>query len=313
MAYTTQDILNSVKRNNTIFSTDFRFNDSDILEMIDEEIESTIVPMILRLHSDRLIFNEPLEIEANKNKYPVPYRAIGSNLKTLWYQDKNENPKDKKELEPLEYSNACKILESGTPNGYCFIGDDIVVVPKPSTTNGHLIFSYFIRHSKLVSSAQVAIVSSMNFETGEVTLATNANKNFTGRYLYDFIAANQRCKPHILSIDSPVIRIDANKMFFNTELLPRELRPGDRVALAGQTDVLLLPDECYKYLVKVAGIKILEAQKDLQALEAFKGDLDRARNIMEGVLSPRVTGHPRPYVNGNRLLSQSKIKRAINI
>ncbi|WP_186648968.1 hypothetical protein [Fluviispira vulneris] len=305
MAYTSSDILTSIKRNNTIFSTDFRFSDDDILAMVDEEIESTIVPMILRLHSDRLLFNSNVFLENNRKLYPVPYRAIGSNIKTVWHENR--------ELENIEFSNADSEHNKGRPSQYYFVGDDIALVPTPTANCGELTFSYFIKHSRLVSNINVAVVSNVDYSTGEITLATNANKSFSGRSMYDFIAANARCKPHILAIDIAVARIDGNKMQFKPELLPKNLQAGDRVSLAGQTDVLLLPDECYKYLIKAAGVKILEAQKDLQALAAFKPDLDRARNIMEGVLSPRVSGKPRPYVNGNRLLNKPRIHKSLRI
>lgn len=304
MVYTSTNILNSVKRNQTISSSTFRFQDSDLLSMVDEEIENTIVPMILRLHSDRLIYTENLTLSANTSTYAIPYRAIGGQLRELLLQD-STIPTWKKNLSYYEFEYGILSTQTGTPTGFYFSGDNVVLVPNiGSTSPGVLNISYHIKHPRLVLSSAVAVISSVNYTTGVITFTTNVPTSWATSSYYDFLVSNDRSKPRIAKFDIQSSLISTNTMTFVTSDIPIGLVSGDRVVLAQQSDVLLLPDECYKYLCKAVEIKIMEAQKDLNALQAISPKLNQAREAMESILTPRIIGETRPIVNRGGLLSR---------
>lgn len=311
MVYTSTNILDAVKRNESIVSSTFRFQDSDLYSMVDEEIENTIVPMILRLHSDRLLFRETLALTASTSAYAIPYRAVGSQLRDVVLQD-STTPTWIRNLTLLEYTEGSLNVQTGDPSSFYFSGDKIVLVPgvESSTTN-YLAFSYPIKHPRLVASTAVATISSLSYSTGVVTLTATIPSTYISGAYYDFIVANNRSKPRIAAYDKVPTAVGTTTITFAVADIPTGLVAGDKLTLAQQTDVLLLPDECFKYLCKAVEIKIMEAQKDLQAVEAAQKRFVEARMAMESILTPRITGEPR-YIKRGALLS-ARHKRMIGI
>jgi hypothetical protein len=303
MVYTSSDILNSVKRNQTIATTGFRFQDSDLLAMVDEEIENIIVPMILRLHSDRLVYTDVLPLVPTQGAYDIPYRAIGGQLRDVILQDSATAPTIKRSLNYLEHSAGFLDTTTGDPTGYYFSGDEVRLVPSTgATTTFYLAFNYAIKHPRLVDGTEVGVILSVDYTTGDVTLVNNAPILFTTANYYDFLVGNPRSKPRIVGYDKQPVSIVANVINFDPLDIPLGLVSGDRLTLAEQTDVLCLPNECYKYLCKAVEIKVMEAQKDLKAVEQARPLLRDARSVMESILSPRVVGQPRVILNDTGLL-----------
>ena len=311
MAYTSSQILASVKRNQTIVSSTFRFTDDDLYAMIDEEIESTVIPMILRLHADRLLFSETQALTANVSTYALPYRAVASQLRDVVIQDSATAPTYKRNLAYLDYTVGSQTVRTGSPTGSYFANDaSLVLVPGvSSSTSEYLGYSYPIRHSRLVSSDAVAVISSVNYTTGVITLTAAPPSTFTTSTYLDFTIANDRSKPRIAAFDKISSAIGALDITFAVADIPTGLVSGDRISLANETDVICLPNECYKYLCKAAEIKILEAQKDLQALQEAQPKLIQARRAMEDILTPRITGEPKVILNQNGLLRNRAIRR----
>jgi hypothetical protein len=311
MSYSTAELLASIKRNQTIAASSFRFDDTDLLAMADEEIQDVIIPMILRLHSDRLLYTEVQQVVANKKSYTMPYRAIGGQLRELFFQDDLLNPTLTRDLRLYDYTYGVQVTTPGNPLGFYFSSNTVNLVPTPNSNYGYLNFTYPIQHNSLVLSSAVAVVQSVDFITGEVTLTGLPPSTFSASVYCDFIQANPRCNPRILSFDKQILGINNQILSFNSSDIPDELVAGDRVTLAGQTDTLLLPDECYKYLSKAIELKIIEAQKDLQAYTAFKPQLNELRRIMENILTPRITGEPKIIINRNGFLNRRMRRKVL--
>lgn len=311
MVYTSTNILDSVKRNVSIVSSTFRFQDADLYSMVDEEIENTIIPMILRLHSDRLIFRETRALTASVSTYAIPYRAIGSQLRDIVLQDA-ATPTWIRNLTLLEYGEGSTNVQTGDPTSFYFSGDNIILVPSVATsTTNYLAFSYPIKHPRLVASSAVGTITSVDYTTGVVTFNATIPSTYVSGAYFDFLIANDRSKPRLAGYDKVPTAVGTTTMTFTVADIPTGLVAGDKVPLARQTDVLLLPDECYKYLCKAVEIKIMEAQKDLQAVEAAQKRFTEARMAMESILTPRITGEPR-YIKRGALLSARK-KRMVGI
>jgi hypothetical protein len=241
----------------------------------------------------------------------MPYRAIGGQLRELFFQDDLLNPTLTRDLRLYDYTYGVQITTPGNPLGFYFSSNTVNLVPTPNSNYGYLNFTYPIQHNSLVLSSAVAVVQSVDFITGEVTLTSLPPATFSASVYCDFIQANPRCNPRILSFDKQILGVNDQVLSFNPSDIPDELVAGDRVTLAGQTDTLLLPDECYKYLSKAIELKIIEAQKDLQAYTAFKPQLNELRRIMENILTPRITGEPKIIINRNGFLNRRMRRKVL--
>src|SRR5690606_41816765 len=86
MSYTSNKFIRAVQRSAVIPISQHTYTEEDILEIASEEIDISVVPQLLELHEDYLLFEEKVDARGAK-VYDIPYRAIGSKLRDVAYDD----------------------------------------------------------------------------------------------------------------------------------------------------------------------------------------------------------------------------------
>lgn len=320
MRYTTSELLAAIKRNQTLVSTTFRFTDSDIYRIAEDCIKDIVVPTIIDLNSDRLLFTEYITLVADTQSYSIPYRAIGGGVSSIHWQDtNNERPTKKVEL-TLYSANDGELItntQSGNYYGYFYKNDgELTILPRVPTSGsslGYLKINYFMNHSNLVSSTATAEISSVDYNTGIVTFTDSLPSTYLVSSEYDFILANRKSFPRILAYDKIPSAVGATTLTFTISDIPTGLVAGDKVCLAEQTDTLLLTGECFKYVCKHVEATVQEAQGDLQKLQITQQQLPLLRRKMETALVPRVKAQPTPMLNNRPLIRLGNKRYNINI
>jgi hypothetical protein len=312
MVYTADNILSAVKRNQNIVTNNFRFTDDDLLEFINDEIRNTVTPLLLSLQSERLTYTQHITLTNSVSAYDIPYRAVGGQLREAFWVDSSTSPTQIINLKWYTLEDGLRVLSTGQPTGIYFSGDQINVVPKtPTTASGYLKLVYAIRHSNVVLTEDTTLISSVDYNTGVVTTQSTIPTTFTSNLYYDFTLANDRSKPRILTIDKVASAATGTSITFTAADIPTGLVSGDRISLANQTSVLCLPDECYKYLCKAVELKIVEAQKDIEAVNIINNELQAILRKMEMILTPRIVGEARPILNSSILTNRRLGRKTI--
>lgn len=214
--YTSELLINSVKRRISIPTNQNTFTDEDILAFADEELMLSIVPAIMSLHEDYLLFSQDTPLVASQNEYVIPYRAVGNKLYDLQFFDSNRNilPMSRTTLgDQPSYNGA---YTTNLTYAYYVKNNRIGLLPTftgPST--GSLRFIYYIRPSALVFTPEICVVTNVNRLTGVVsvnkipdTFSTNTKIDF-----YKFVS------PHtILNIDILPLAVNpaGNNFVFST-------------------------------------------------------------------------------------------------
>lgn len=314
---TSQELIESVKRNQQAVGNNFRFSDKDILKIATECIKDIVTPTILSLSSDRLLFTQYQEVLPGVQTYEVPYRSVGSGVSSMFWQSSLEDvPSLKRELILHSAKDGELIYNPQNYNfyGFFFEGDsEYTLLPRvtPGGSNlGYVKILYFIEHSKLVESLDTTTIVSVDYNTGQITIEDAPNTKFTASTEFDFVKANRKSISKIISIDVEIQSQAGTTLVFNPADIPEGLVAGDKICIAGQTDILLTPKECFKYICKHVENVILEAQGDSEKLRIAQEDLISLRRKMETALTPRVQFQAQPVVTNRPLLNRS---RAFNI
>lgn len=214
--YTSELLINSVKRRINIPTNQNTFTNEDILAFADEELMLSIVPAIMSLHEDYLLYSQDDELVDNQNEYPIPYRAVGNKLYDLQFVDTNQNilPMSRTTLgDQPSYNGA---YTTNLTYAYYVKNNRIGLLPTmqgPGT--GSLRFIYYIRPSALVLTPEVCPIINIDRESGIITVS-NLPDTFSASSNIDFYEFKS---PHtILDIDIlPVGVNQTNKTFtFNT-------------------------------------------------------------------------------------------------
>jgi hypothetical protein len=162
--YTSNTLIEAVKRKMAFPIAQVTFSDEDILAFADEEMFLSQVPSILQYHEEYLVYTQEVPLVASKSSYAIPSRAIGMKLRDLFYKDtagqiaemSRVNPDDKSFFEIASGS-------SPTPIHYYLENNSIVIVPEVTqNATGSLMFSYFLRPNSLVTDENAAICESFS-------------------------------------------------------------------------------------------------------------------------------------------------------
>lgn len=156
---------------------------------------------------------------------------------------------------------------------------------------------------------------SIKVTTYDITLTTNAAPNvFNLISKYDFIQANS---PHktlgydrtCTSITGNLIRIEKEEFRaylnnYNNAPAYNIPKPGDIVAVAGETIVPQIPDELHSMLAQRIACRCLEALGDREGLAAANAKLAEMESKSAILINDRVEGSPQKVVNHNSPLRQ---------
>lgn len=154
--YTSDDLIEAVKRKSSFPLVQQTFTENDILEFASEELFLSQVPGILIHHEEYFVHSQEIPLETNVSRYDLPNRAIGMKLRDLFYQDTNGVLQQMANIglgNSDAYSNG-----SQQPRFFYIEGDDIVLVPEVrGKPPGKLVAKYYMRPNSLVRNERAAI------------------------------------------------------------------------------------------------------------------------------------------------------------
>lgn len=224
--YTSETLIDSVKRRINIPTNQNTFTDSDILAFADEELMLGLVPAIMMLHEDHLLYEQITPLKANTREYEIPYRAVGNKLYDLMFKDINGNYLPMSQTTWSDEPNYNGAYTTNLIYAYYVRNNRIGLLPTFNGINtGSLRFMYYIKPSQLVPSANVAVINTIDRISGTLTF-DNIPTAFSTSTLVDFYKFKS---PHtILNIDvTPLAVSQASKsMTFNSGSTTITLSPG---------------------------------------------------------------------------------------
>lgn len=286
-AYTSDSLIAQVQRRGMIPTSSNTLATADFLSFINDEIQTFIVPFLMSVREEFFVTYQDVSVTAGVSAYPIPERAIGSKLRDV-QRLSGSTYVPMSRLEPERIARDA-IDGSGTPEGYFFRGNNVVLWPTPSSTLSLRLF-YFIRPNRVVALTETTTVATSP-GSGAVTIAAAPSGFSAGATSYDIIkptAPGFECR----AIDQSATRSSTTLTFSAT---PTGLVVGDYVALAGETPVPQIPAELHPLLAQRVVVRALQALGAPQSAEA-EATAERMRLAAHGLLSPRSEGSARYVV-----------------
>lgn len=226
--YTSEALIDSVKRRINIPTNQNTFTDADILNFADEELALSIVPSILSLHENYLLYEQITPLAFNQNEYLIPYRAIGNKLYDLQFRDQNHNYLPMSQTTWSDEPNYNGAYTTNLIYAYYVRNNRVGLLPTfegLQTGTGALRFMYYIRPSELVPSANVCVINNIDLVSGTITF-DNIPNTYSTNTKVDFYQFNS---PHsILGIDVLPLSVSTqtDTMTFNVGNTITTLSPG---------------------------------------------------------------------------------------
>lgn len=310
--YNSETLINSVKRRISIPTNQNTYTDEDILAFADEELMLSVVPAIMTLHEDYLLFQEDTPINANQSEYKIPYRAVGNKLYDLQFVDTNGNILPMSRTTVADRPNYNGFYTTNLAYSYFVQNNRIGLLPTNQGPGaGNLRFVYYIRPSSLVFSKEVSVITNIDRNTG-IILVNAVPDTFGTDTKLDMYEFNS---PHtIMEIDIYPTAVNASNksITFNTDDIPDALAIGDHIALAEHCCIPQIPSDLHVFLAQKTAERILEAQGDLEGLKMAQAKSAEMEVRAGTIIDNRVEESPTKLTNRYGILRSGLYRRPYN-
>lgn len=300
MSKTGDQLIADVQLTITMPNNQVLLTDQRILDFANDELFSSVQEMLMSLNQGFFIYLDDTEVTvAGQHEYTIPYRAIGRTLRDL--KMRNGQPDTNVwNTTLIALEDAHDYSSSVNAFAYYFRGDMIHFACAPQTNEFTILKYYLLRPNKLVKTSSAGRITSIS---GDVVTVDVTPKTFIAGGLVDFIKGQQGNRT--IAMDQTITNVSGAQVTITTP--PSELAVGDWVALAEESPVLQIPDECFTFLTMLTAKRCLIAIGDLEGAKAMDESIPEKRTLLEKIMAPRAQGEQIKIVNRNGLLRGNRV------
>lgn len=298
--YTSNKLIKSIKRRAMLPNDQNTFEDTDFLEIANEEIDYFAVPHLLSTYEEYLVVDEDFALEENKKSYAIPHRAIGNKLRDAAFvdiePDINGVPKNEViyELSRISLEDLADYRYGQTSdysNVFYVKDNSLVLLDDFPVQNASLRMSFYLKPNNLVLEERAGIITAIDTVNGVITLSTFPD-NFANIPDMDFIMKRSPNKIYKYDITPQSVNSNTKSVTFDPDDLPDDLVVGDYLCQAGETIVLQLPEELHAIVAQRVAVACLEALGDSEGLKNAQTRLEMMERSTLSLIDNRVEGAP---------------------
>jgi hypothetical protein len=279
-SYITETLVSSIRRRAMLPATDDGTSfprDSDIIALWNEEMSAFGVPLVLKARQGHFLTYTDTALVANQAGYTVPSRAVGDVVSTLQLVDSSGSLQGNLIQADPEIATAWPYgtANTGQPTQYFFRGNQIVLVPTPSSTGLYLRVNYPQRPNQLVPTTSVLPITS--FPAGAAAghyrlgFTATAPTTFTTSVTYEAVSVNPGFEVTTLGTISAIT--GAYMDFVGTQ--PANIAVGDSICLTDTANVPTnIPADLLPLFCQWVAIKYIELKGDSAQLERAENTFD---------------------------------------
>lgn len=301
MAWTTTDLLAEVRRAGQLpTATTASLADADLLAHADKAMQSSLVPLLLRVQEEYLVRRVTATLTAGTAAVPISRRAVGSRVRDCFYV-RNGVRTPLVRLRPEQIGDYLQTA-TGQPFGYYLDAANVVLVPAPAAADT-LEMAIYVRPGRFTATtnARQFAVTTDSPTAGRTTL-TYTSWSPTGSTV-DVISAQPPFEAK--GLDMVFTAIGATSIHVATASFLGAPVVNDWVALPDTSPVIQLPVELHPLLFQRTAEYALRALGYLEEAAAAQQMADRMTADAVAVLTPRTDGEPRRVTGGLvRLISR---------
>jgi hypothetical protein len=294
---TTNSLVQSVYRRTLAPNSQNAIQPADLIILLDEEMRSTIIPLVLAAQEEYFVQNYDQAVQAGVFNYTIPTRAAFATWRDIVFVDQLGNEINMTNLSP-EYLKITYPVGNMPPLytfGFILQNDHIILWPNTIQTPTQYTLRMKIkrRPNSLTSYANCGQVQLINTGTKQVTLTAAGDGSWTTATTFDVIPNTPQFTSR--GDDLTVSNVSSNVLTFNT--LPTGLAVGDWVCPATLSPIPQVPFDLFPLLAQRGVIKMLEALGDSQNLQIAERRYQDMAVDFARTVSPRIQGTPKKIVN----------------
>lgn len=311
MAYLTDDLVTAVRRRAQLPDADGKLDDTDILDIANEELQTFILPWLIEARSHYYIKEIDIEIQNGQSTYLIPDQVTAGTLFDVSIVNSNGESMGSIPMLPLEDSTSYGASGSwGYPSSLCFAlqGNEIVLLPTPTQDGPYTLRVRFARRpNRLVPSSECMLAISFQNDTPTTGRTQFSLLNGVPSSFGDFAQKIDlvQAVPNFEVWASYVTPANVTVSSFDvdSEVVPTLYRQASLQGeddgypwqfaywcLAQETCVVPVPDFMQPVLVSITASQCLRSIGDFEGAEMEMQQLGRKMGQLKTTLEPRVEG-----------------------
>lgn len=302
MKYTSENLISAIKSNVGIPSSQRRFNDTDFLRILNEELELTIVSKLIALQQDYFVETETTALVASTSSYDFPTRAIGWKVSTVGYLDSNSNYTKLPRVNRSQRGVYGSLGSSDRPSAFYVMGTKIYTVPDIGTSvSGSLQIDFVRIQSELVTAAScglISVVTPIGVPVTDYQCTVNTVPSYSSGV--DIVGGENpflvRCRAASATVAGFDITVSASAL----DTVPVV---GDYICQTKKTPIPMIPEDYHPCLAQAATVRIHGAMNDSAGMQAAGMILGNMFNSLQERSADRVDSSPIKIVPANHVLN----------
>jgi hypothetical protein len=301
--YTSNTLIDAVRRRASLPKADSLYSDEDILAFATDEIYDDVLPLIRNSQEEYLIYTKKVLVQNGVQAYEIPERSVASELRDLYFEDSNGNIYEMTRILPDDKFDR-RYLSRSVSQPYNFYMENNTVVLNEkinSPATGYLVMKFILRPSALVITDRVAKITDIDRTTGIITVSKIPSV-FNMSLKYDF--TKTRSPHNMLAMDVSAVGLNliSNQITFNVEDIPQNLAVGDRICIENESDIPQIPTEMHRLVIAKTVERVLEGIRDSEGLANAIRKTQQVERGMDDLMENRVTSAPLKIKNKTSFL-----------
>lgn len=309
MSYLIENIIESVKSRSFAPISQTTFQDADIIAILDEELKLKLVADLLSIREDFFLYRKLVPMLSNKQLYFIPTRAIGNAVKAIFPVDAagvTGQPLTKRDIDDLGSFDQA----TGDPRHFYFEGDQVGLYPYPTTSGGHLLFSYARKPNQLAMTSECAKITAVDSVSVPGTTTFTVDTNLTA----DLIVGS---KIDLLKGESPfglwadqvaITAISATTISVLTSAVDDVngtdvVTINDYICPTGYSNIPMIPEEFHPVLAQMGAVRLLASLGHMEKWQTAKAELVELRKEALKLVKNRAESAPDKVYKKNPLLT----------
>jgi hypothetical protein len=297
-AMTSKKLIESVENRSHVPVNQSTFTAQKFLDFATEELRLSLIPFILSMNEDYMLYEIEVDMEEGKKEYTIPSRGTGVKLKDLQVKDSNGNYREMTRISIGErftddygdyYYNLSRF----------YIKNNKVVLLGNPQPGYKLVFIVYIKPSTLVTEDRVGIISGIN-TTNNTIVVDQIPEVFTTSEKYDLYKASSPY--NVLKIDFNIVSLNVTTNSITLSEIPDGLEIGDHISLANESIIPQVPEELHVMLAQMVTCRVMESQGDTEGLRNAMAKLQSMKDEGGLIIDNRVTDAPRKVKNRHGFL-----------
>lgn len=291
--YTTDSLVPMLRLLPLMPSVQALFSDADLVNVMDFEMSSKIIPIIDNQAEEYFIVPADLTYNQSIRIYSIPVRATADKLRSISFVDSNDNEIRIPRLRPediMSNVNSTGLAINPALWGF-YVQNDKIVLYLGSISGSSQSFKFLrLRYVRMPNTlVQEAACGQITVIAGNVVTVGNLPVTFTTGVTYDIISSS----PQMFvsqGDDLTITTILGSNITFTA--LPSTVQVGDWVCLAMQSPIPQIPFKPgFQFLLQLAAAKCLEIHGDTQGFNIAMSQAADMKQFFISVITPRVDGN----------------------